>query len=61
MALTFLKQGKLVIYRENKEKVSEIFGFVMVIKFFLFLLFVGVMSAIYLYLKSLGGFGRYII
>jgi PST family polysaccharide transporter len=37
---------EIAIYRENKEKVSEIFSSVMIIKFFLFLLALGIMSAI---------------
>jgi len=37
---------EIAIYRENKEKVLEIFSSVMVIKFFLFLLSLGIMSAI---------------
>jgi len=37
---------EIAIYREDKEKVSEIFSSVMVIKFFLFFLSLGIMSAI---------------
>jgi PST family polysaccharide transporter len=37
---------EIAIYREDKEKISEIFSSVMVIKFFLFLLALGIMSAI---------------
>jgi PST family polysaccharide transporter len=37
---------EIAIYRWNKEKVSEIFSSVMMIKFFLFLLALGIMSAI---------------
>jgi len=37
---------EIAIYRENKEKLSEIFSSVMVIKFFLFLLALGILSAI---------------
>jgi PST family polysaccharide transporter len=37
---------EIAIYREDKERISEIFSSVMVIKFFLFLLSLGIMSAI---------------